>query len=476
MTVGGRVFASGGALVQKSVLWSGTTATYGVGFPWDGTFPWGAYSEIYKRQLWVAVVVNKRAGMVSRLPLPVYQRTSEGGRERTTDHPYAQLLSRPNSRHDRVLFWTWTAATWDIYGETFWAKVRDPGGRPVELIPLHPTAMRLEDDGTWTYRSSTTEVKGIPATDLVHFRTYNPDSMSRGLSKLEPLRETLLNEDAARRATSAFWRNGARPSVALTHPANLSKPAQERLSLQWSQLAGGADNTGKSVVLEEGMKPEILQITNDEAQYIETRKLNREEVVAAYDMPPPAVHILDHATFSNITEQFRSVYRDTMAPILNYFEAVLETHLRGSVRPGRSEPDFGDEVYAEFLLDEVLRGSFEARQEAYKAADYMTLAEKRAKENLPFIEGTDVILVNTASQPLDSLLAAPPTPTIPMSAARTVSGRLSRVKTLDEVDPAVLAAGLNGSATPVLLALEEAIKQGLSVADFRLNVTAMAKE
>ena len=473
------MFASGGALVQKSTLWTGTTATYGTGtFPWStGVFPWASYSEIYKRQLWVAVVVNKRAGMVSRLPLPVYQRTADGGRERTTDHPYARLLNRPNSKHDRVLFWTWTAATWDIYGETFWAKVRDKGGRPIELIPLHPTAMSLELDGTWTYRSATAEVTKIPPSDLVHFRTYNPDSMTRGLSKLEPLRDTLQNEDAARRATSAFWRNGARPSVALTHPANLSEKAQARLKLQWDQIATGVDNTGKSVVLEEGMKPEVLQITNDEAQYIETRKLNREEVVAAFDMPPPAVHILDHATFSNITEQFRSVYRDTMAPILNYFEAVLETHLRGSVRPGASEPDFGDDVYAEFLLDEVLRGSFEARQEAYKAADYMTVAEKRERENLPYVEGTDVILVNTASQPLDNLLAAPPPPpSIPVSAARTVSGRLSRVKTLEEVDPLVLTAGLNGSAGPVLAALEEALAGGLSVADFRLNVSAMAKE
>jgi phage portal protein BeeE len=66
-------------------------------------------------------------------------------------------------------------------------------------------------------------------------------------------------------------------------------------------------------VLEEGMEPKPLTLTAEEAQYIETRKLNREEVCAAYDMPPPVVHILDRATFSNITEQMRSMYRDTMA-------------------------------------------------------------------------------------------------------------------------------------------------------------------
>jgi phage portal protein BeeE len=68
-----------------------------------------------------------------------------------------------------------------------------------------------------------------PASDIVHFRSYNPDDQVRGLSRLEPLRATLLNEDAARRATTAFWNKGARPGMALTHPGQLSEPAQQRL-------------------------------------------------------------------------------------------------------------------------------------------------------------------------------------------------------------------------------------------------------
>jgi phage portal protein BeeE len=80
----------------------------------------------------------------------------------------------------------------------------------------------------------------------------------RGLSRLEPLRATLLNEDAARRATTAFWNKGARPGMALTHPGQLSAPAQQRLKLQFDAIAAGADNTGSTVVLEEGMTPQKL--------------------------------------------------------------------------------------------------------------------------------------------------------------------------------------------------------------------------
>ena len=476
---------SGNSVVStKNYIYQGDVAHYFGSWTLEHGYRTSGYAEMYKRQLWVSVVVNKRAGMVARLPLPVYQRDPRG-RRRTSDHPYARLLARPNAKHDPFLFWTWTCSTWDIYGEAMWAKVRDAGGRPVELLPLHPTCMHLEDDGTWTYRSGGAEITGIPQADVVHFRTYNPDSMARGMSRLEPLRETLANEDAARRSTSSFLTKGARPAFALTHPHNLSQPAAERLRAQWDSQHGGVDNTGKTVILEEGMTAQALTISNEDAQYIETRKLNREEVVAAYDMPPPAVHILDHATFSNITEQFRSVYRDTMAPVLGYFEAVLEQQLRRSTRPGASEPDFGDDVYAEFLLDEVLRGSFEARQEAYSKATYMTLAEVRERENLPFIEGTDIILVNTAVQPLDMLAAvtasriqspagrATAAAALPAETVRSLMGRLSRPKSLTEVDPVALTAGLNGHTALVLDVLAAAKAAGEDVADFRTRLRAL---
>ncbi len=477
---------SGSSVVstKSTIIYQGDTAHYYGAWQLQSGYRTSGYAEMYKRQLWVSVVVNKRAGMVARLPLPVYERGASG-RERVNGHPYAQLLRKPNTRHDPVTFWTWVSSTWDVYGEAFCGKVRDAGGRPVQLVPLHPTRLRDTDDGNWEYTSNDGTVTIVRPHDLVHFSTYNPDSMSRGMSRLEPLRETLSNEDAARRATSSFWTKGARPAFALTHPNTLSQGAGERLRAQWDSQHGGVDNTGKSVILEEGMTALPLTINNNDAQYIETRKLNREEVVAAYDMPPPAVHILDHATFSNITEQFRSVYRDTMAPVLGYFEAVLEDQVRGSFRPGASEPDFGDDVYAEFLMDEVLRGSFEARQDAYEKAKYMTLAEKRALENLPFIEGTDVILVNTAEQPLDMLGAvtaariegaagrSTAAAALPAEASRSLMGRLSRQKSLDDVDPAALTAGLNGHTALVLGALADTKAAGGDLAAFRTRLRAL---
>lgn len=475
------MLVSKGALVKETVVWSGSPATWPGWSSLELGNSWASYSEIYKRQLWVNVLVKKRANAVARLPLKVYERTDDG-RQDARDHPYAVLLRRPNRRTSAKFLWLWIQSTFDVYGEVFLAKHRDAGGRPDALWPLHPTAMHPEDerDGEilWTWRTSKAEVKGIRSSDLVHIRTYNPDNVARGLSPLEPLRRTLEFEDAAQRSQSSFWQKGARPGVALTHPNNLSKDAADRLKLQWDQIAAGADNTGSTVVLEEGMKPELLTISNEDAQYIESRKLNREEVCAEYDVPPPVVHILDRATFSNITEQMRSMYRDTMAPVLTGIEAELEFQLRGSMQPGRSEPDFGDAIYAEFLLDQVLRGDFEQRAKAYQQAihsGWLMPSEVREMENRPRIEGSDVLLINSTLVPIDLTdevtAGAASTERSPRRLSteqiRTVMGRLSRPKSVDEIDPDALVEGLNGEREVVLRELETARAEGLDVAAFR---------
>lgn len=440
---------------------------------------WLGYEEMYRRQLWVGVVVAKRARGTARLPLKVYLRDDLNRPEAPRDNPYAALIRNPNPRMSPFRFWEWTSSTYDLYGEAAWLKQRDRGGRPYALAPLHPTALTYRE-GRWDFDNGTLRLDQIDPVDLVLFRNYNPSDMQRGLSPLERLRETLENESAARAATTSFWNNGARPGFALTHPATLSEGAQTRLRAQWDRDHGGAKNTGRTLILEEGMVAAPLTINNEDAQYIESRKLNREEVCAEYDIPPPVVHILDHATYSNITEQMRSMYRDTMAPHLKGFESDMETQLRA--------PDFGDDVYAEFLMDEVLRGDFEQRTDALSKADWMTLAEKRKVENLPFIDGTDVILVNTASLPLDRLSEPGPVdagapgrqslpPAVEVEAVRldrttlrSIMGRLSWQKSLDEVDTTVLVEGLSDDDA---VAVTSSVMLAADVPDLKTRLRAL---
>lgn len=435
-------------LVSKGAL-VGTSSSYFPRYtfmPGMSSTTWpAAYGQLYRSQLWVYVVVSKRAGATARLPLPVYRRETLN-RPRDADHPMARLLQAPNPAMSDFDLWVWTSSMRDIHGEAWWYKSRRRG--VVDAIyPLHPSGMVQQEDGSWSFSNGRLRMSNIDPADLVSFRGFNPDSLTRGMSALEPLRATLENEFRARQSSSAFWNRGARPGFVLRHPKNISAGAMGRLRDQFEAQHEGAENAGSTLLLEEGMDAQQMSLSAEEAQYIETRKLNREEVCAAFDMPPPVVHILDRATFSNITEQMRSLYRDTMAPHLAGLEASIELDLR------RAEwPD--DDVYAEFLMDGVLRGDFEKRQDALSKATHYTLAEKRELENLPFVEGTDQIFLHTALAPLSAITsgAAGITPDdvqpadlpreLDPSTVRSLMGRLGWQRTIGDVDIEALVVGL----------------------------------
>ncbi|WP_168223151.1 phage portal protein [Pseudarthrobacter sp. NIBRBAC000502770] len=409
---------------------------------------WAAYGALYKSQMWVGTLVRKLAMATARMPFDI-KRAGVGNEQTPEAGPLTDLMLRPNPRMSGFKLWQWTSSTRDIYGEAFWLKLRDDRGNVRELHPMHPTnvVVRRMPDGSlgYIYSAGVRDVSmlpPIPESDVVAFTTYNPDTLNRGLSNLESLRMTLLNEDASRRATASFWDKGARPSVVLSTDATLSQGAIDRLKAQFNAAHGGADNMGGTAVFEEGIKPTIIQLNMEEMQYIESRKLNREEVCAAYDVPPPAVHILDHATFSNVTEQLRSLYRDTMAPRFVDFESVINHQL---------VPDFyaPGEVFTRFNMDEVLRGDFEVRAESVNKliqVGVLKPAEGRPMFNLaPAGPEADKLYGNAALVPLGSNAASPqqvatdgtvmPMP-LPLPApeagkavtVRAVMGKLARVK------------------------------------------------
>lgn len=322
------------------------------------------YGQLYRNQVWVQTVVDKIANSASRLSLKTWDISAESGKSDADETAYGKLIANPSTTMDSFSFWRWVFSTYEVYGEAFLIKVRPtPGAAPSTLLPMHPsrTIVRRATDGSieyiFTLGVASAGLFKTSADDVIPFRRYNPDTQLRGMSRLEGLRMTLLNEDAARRAQASFWERGARPSVFLKASKTMSEEAARKLQRQFSNLNSGPDNAGRVAVLEDGTDAQIVQLNMEEMQYIESRKLNREEVCGAYDVPPPVVHILDRATFSNITEQMRSMYRDTMMPRLLEIESILDYHLR---------PEFDTKgvLKATYMLDDVLRGDFEQRADA----------------------------------------------------------------------------------------------------------------
>lgn len=357
------------ALAETAPLAGATGYFYAEqGFDLVGRF--AVYGQLYRAQPWLATVIDKIAASAARLSFNVWDTSPASGKVLDVNSAYAAFWRNPCPLMPTFAFKQWTFSTYELYGEAFWLKIRNVAGQVIGVLPMHPSRTMVrrltpEDaakagysvEYVFTVGVASAGLLRVPDRDVVPFLRYNPDNLMRGLSRVEALRSTLENEDASRRATQSFWRNGAKPSLMISAPAGLSDKAYDRLSAMVGKVHGGVDNQGGTLVLEEGAKPVPVSLSAEEMQYIESRKLNREEVCGRYDIPPPVVHILDKATFSNITEQMRSMYRDTMTPRLEDYESTVDFHLRPDFDPA------GDRC-GTFALDEVLRGDFETRATA----------------------------------------------------------------------------------------------------------------
>ena len=189
---------------------------------------------------------------------------------------------------------------------------------------------------------------------------------------------------------SKFFSNGARPSGILTHPNTVKNPAALRES--WNSIYGGSGNANRVAILEEGMRFEPIAIPNNEAQFLETRKFQVDEICRIFRVPPHLVGDLEHATFSNIEHMSIDFAVHTIRPWLVRIEQSMNRALFTDQEKGR--------FYVQFNIDGLMRGDYKSRMEGYAIArqnGWMSANDIRALENqnpIPAEEGGDAYLVN----------------------------------------------------------------------------------
>lgn len=371
------------------------------------------YGHLYRAQPQIRTVVSFLARNIAQLGLHAYRRVSDTDRERLTDHPLPQILAAPGAKLTRYRLIERLVSDVAIYDMAFWVKVRMDGGGLVGVIPVPPSRMEIRGDSwlepeQFVVHGSRGELKLGP-DEVVHFHGYDPDDLREGSSPIAALRSLLAEEFEATRSREQMWRNGGRMSGVLKRPADAPKwdpTSRTRFGESWKAYTSGGGSAGGTPILEDGMDYVQLALDPAKAQYIEARKLTREEVAAAYHIPLPMVGILDHATFSNIREQHQQLYQDTLGPWLQMIQEEIALQLIPDL------PD-ADGVYVEFNLQEKLRGSFEEQASQLQTAvgaPWLLRNEARARMNLPAIDGGDDLIT-----PLNVLVGdmASPTDTAP---------------------------------------------------------------
>lgn len=359
------------------------------------------YAQIWRSQGSVRTTVDFLGRNIASLGLHTFRRVDDDNRERVRDSGLARLLSRPNPGTTAYRLIDSLVRDMGIYDRGYWLKMKAPGSTvPGWLVRLPPARVSPVGDGwMWPEAFEFNGAKGrrtFSADEVVYFRGYDPAGDFAGCSPIESLRQVLSEEFEAGRMRQQTMRNGARASGYLERPAGgpeWSTAARNRFARAWkAQYTGGGPEAGGTPILEDGMKFVAAQQTAKDLQYIETRKLTREEVAAAYFIPPTMVGVMDSATFSNVKEQHKHLYQDTLGPWLKMIADELNLQL---VPEFAGEPG-GESLYVEFNLEEKLRGSFEeqaAQLQTATGGPWMTRNEARSMRNLPAIEGGDELIV-----------------------------------------------------------------------------------
>ena len=338
--------------------------------------------------------VRLLAESIASLPCILYSK-SEGRRDRATYHPaYKLLKDSPNQEMSAFTFWEMAGTHLNLWGNFYAYIARDNAANPVELIPLMPDRTSVERiDGRLVYRTivstspAQSNIKYFELSDMLHIRGLTLDG-STGLSPVAQQREALGLAKATEQHGATWFGKGSHVNGMIEHPGRLSDAAAKRLRESWNARHSGLDNAHKVAILEEGMKFSSVNMPNKDAEWLSSRNFQVSEIARIFRVPAHLIGSTEaSSTYSNVEQQNINFTVFSLRPWLRRIEQEINLKLLTE-----TEKQTGT-VYAEFLIDSLMRGDTLTRFQAYQIArstEWLSVNEIRERENLNPIEGGDV--------------------------------------------------------------------------------------
>ena len=384
------------------------TAGSGYAFYFGGTTSGKAVTERSAMQMTaVYSCVRILAEAVAGLPLHLYRYKEDGGKEKALDHPlYLLLHDEPNPEMSSFVFRETLMTHLLLWGNAYAQIIRNGKGEVIALYPLMPNRMVVDRDihGQlyYQYTRSTEEaptMKGVtvnlPPSDVLHIPGLGFDGLV-GYSPIAMAKNAIGMAIACEEYGAKFFANGAAPGGVLEHPGTIKDPQRVRES--WQSTFGGSGNSNKIAVLEEGMKYTPIGISPEQAQFLETRKFQINEIARIFRVPPHMVGDLEKSSFSNIEQQSLEFVKYTLEPWLVRWEQSIQRILLS--------PEEKKSYFAKFNVEGLLRGDYASRMTGYATArqnGWMSANDIRELENMdriPAEEGGDLYLINGNMLPL----------------------------------------------------------------------------
>jgi HK97 family phage portal protein len=326
---------------------------------------------------------------IAGLPLQVRRKTPGGGWVIDERHPLNLLFRRPNRLMTAFQFWAYYLAAYCLRGNAYAVIERDPDGNPIELIPVTPDRVTVKlssVDGAPWYLVNAKQIGigvWVPPEDMLHMKNLSVDGYL-GLSPIACAQDVIGLALAAQQHGAVLFRQGGQVSGVLKHPGRMSPEASTNLAESWRDTHGGVQNAHKISVLEEGMTFEKIAITNEDAQFLQTRQFQVLDICRIYRVPPHKLAEYGRATFNNLEQQQQQYIDDCLGSHTDQIEGLMNDQLLFEDERGRYETHFD--------FTGLLRGDTIRRYQSYQIGlnnGFLNRNECRAFENLNPIPGGD---------------------------------------------------------------------------------------
>lgn len=344
---------------------------------------------------------------VAGLPLHLYRKDEGLRKQKAEDHPlYFLVHDEPNPEMTSFVFRETMMTHLLLWGNAYAQIIRNGKGEVVALYPLMPNRMQVDRDKSGKlYYQYTTSAEDAPTmkgnsvvlspSDVLHIPGLGFDGLV-GYSPIAMAKNAIGMAIACEEYGAKFFANGAAPSGVLEHPGTVKDPT--RLRDTWQGQFGGSANAGRVAVLEEGMKYTPISISPEQAQFLQTRKFQINEIARIFRVPPHMVGDLEKSSFSNIEQQSLEFVKYTLDPwVIRWEQALARALLMDEEKHS---------LFFRFNVEGLLRGDYQSRMSGYATArqnGWMSANDIRTLEDMDRIEaedGGDLYLVNGNMLPL----------------------------------------------------------------------------
>ncbi|MBP0634904.1 phage portal protein [Cupriavidus sp. AcVe19-6a] len=342
---------------------------------------------------------------IGTMPLFLYRVQADGARKKAKRQALYRILhTKPNAYMSAAEYWTAVVLAVLFWGNSFSRISRNKDGDIVSLMPLRPDwiTLRVNPDYSLTYvfRDETGKLEELSPAEVFHVKGFSLDGLV-GISCLAQARHSMGISLALEESAGRVFVNGMKPGGVLQVDTILKEADRERMRSQLTEQFAGAINSGKTMILEGGLKFQAVTMNPEDAQMLQSRSYSVEELCRWFNVPPFMIGHTEKSTSwgSGIEEQKNGFVTFTLQPTARLIEQAIGCQL--------IPPEDGEDFAAEFNFDAMLRGNSVQRAQYLSTMTQnglMTRDEGRAHENLPPMGGNAAVLtVQRALVPLNLL-------------------------------------------------------------------------